>query len=287
MWSSTAVGANCWLWQLIKSGCFRNCCHLCCFHFQTTRRCQDFMQVASSVAVKVLRFGSWLAFTYPCRPKTASSFFPLSLSLSLFFFFFFFLPIFLVGTQGVLGLLHESRCSFVTHLSRTLYVFVWVLHWRRWSASVGVFCVLLSSCVLYCVGGKEEQKKKRKRLALKKCALLWWAWDGLVALLWICWKNWLKYFSGFWWSIDSTRFFFSWVGPQIREREREPFLPASSSLVSPLPLVRSAFLFLQWRERERVSHSSWGGGVFFRRDSFLLALQLRTEIMQCSSSSGV
>ncbi|CAM6038862.1 unnamed protein product, partial [Sphagnum compactum] len=51
MWSSTAVGANCWLWHLIKSGCFRNSCHLCCFHFQTSRRCQDFMQVASSVAV--------------------------------------------------------------------------------------------------------------------------------------------------------------------------------------------------------------------------------------------
>ncbi|CAM6013154.1 unnamed protein product [Sphagnum balticum] len=33
MWSSTAVGANCWLWHLIKSGCFRNCCHLCLLPF--------------------------------------------------------------------------------------------------------------------------------------------------------------------------------------------------------------------------------------------------------------
>ncbi len=37
-----------------------------------------------------------------------------------------------------------------------------------------VFCIVSE-------GGKEEQKKKRKRLALKKCALLWWVWDGLVA----------------------------------------------------------------------------------------------------------
>jgi hypothetical protein len=42
---------------------------------------------------------------------------------------------------------------------------------------VGVF---LSSCVLYCVGGKEEPKKKGKRLALKKwCfALVGVGWFG-------------------------------------------------------------------------------------------------------------
>ncbi len=40
--------------------------------------------------------------------------------------------------------------------------------------------VFLSSCVLYCVGGKEEPKKKGKRLALKKwCfALVGVGWFG-------------------------------------------------------------------------------------------------------------
>jgi len=53
---------------------------------------------------------------------------------------------------------------------------------------VGVFCVFLSSCVLYCVGGKEEPKKKKEKKACIKevVFLLWWVWDGLVALVWIC-----------------------------------------------------------------------------------------------------
>ncbi len=287
MWSSTAVGANCWLWHVIKSGCFRNSCHLCCFHFQSTRRCQDFMQVACSAAIEVLRFGSWLAFTYPCRPKTTSSLFFLSLSLS---HSFFFLPIFLVGTQGVLGLLHESRCSFVTHLSRTLYVFVWVLHWSRWSASVGVFP---SSCVLYCVGGKEEQKKEKKAcieevvLCFSGCGMVWSLWFGSAE------KTGWNFFPGFCvLSFDGQSIllgssFLALVHRLAIERENLSFRLRLLWFLFFRLLGQLFYLCSDERERESQPFLLRSGVFFFGGEAFLLPLQLRTEIMQCSSSSGV
>jgi hypothetical protein len=86
---------------------------------------------------------------------------------------------------------------------------------------VVVFCVFLSSCVLYCVGGKEGRtKKKRKRLALKKwCFALvgvgWFGRFGLdllkklgeiffwVFVFWVLMVNrfyWVRLFLG--WSTD-------------------------------------------------------------------------------------
>ncbi len=168
----------------------------------------------------------WVLISFYVPLQTQNYFFlslSLSLSLSLFFFPFFWLV---------------PRGFWVCFMN--LYVHLWlicVVHYmclfgfciEGGGRLVWVFFFLPAFCIVS--EGRKNQKKREKGLHWRSGVLLWWVWDGLVALVRICWKNWLKYFSefldsGFWWSIDSTRFFFSWVGPQIRERERERTFPS-------------------------------------------------------------
>ncbi len=91
----------------------------------------------------------------------------------------------MVGTQGVLGLLHESRCSFVTHLSLVHYMCLFGFCIEGGGRLVWVFFVFFFLPVFCIVSEGRKNKKKEKKACIKEvvfcfggCGMVWLLWFG-------------------------------------------------------------------------------------------------------------